>query len=95
MVNDHKQDMLIHKVLILLALVLVSYLSAVPVLLHGQRKSNKEENLLGSTQTVLTSSTSNSTNFTNHNDHTEEQDGLHLKEPWEVNQGVLQIKGVE
>ena len=93
MLNDRKKDMLLHKVAILLALVLVSYLSAVPVLLDDQGKDSKKRNKLTLSHTVLSPSPQlNSTNSTN--------EGVigkvtHLKEPWEVNQGVLLIQGVE
>lgn len=92
MLNDHKKDMLFHKVAILVALVLVSYLSAVPVLLHNQGKYTKKRNKLTLSHTVLSPLPQpNSTNSTNEGVIGEE---TNLKEPWEVNQGLRFYDGI-
>ena len=89
MVNYHKRDMLIQKVAVLLALVLVSYLSAVPVLLHDQGTITKKKNKFGLTQTILASSPLANATSSNEDDMlSEQQNETHLKEPWEVNQGT-------
>lgn len=87
MINYHKRDMLIQKVAVLLALVLVSYLSAVPVLLHDQGSITKKKNKFGITRTILASSPSpNATSSTENDIPSNQQGETHIKEPWEVNQ---------